>query len=101
MHLTLLCGILITALWLSPSVTFFQYVTCPTRHGKVLDLCYGTIRGAYKSYCKAPLGTSDHNSVHLVPVYQPTLKREKTERKDVMVWSEVWCCFECTNWEIF
>lgn len=49
---------------------FYQYVNCPTRHGKVLDLCYGTIKGAYKSYAMAPLGSSDHNCVLLAPVYQ-------------------------------
>lgn len=27
----------------------YQYVTCPTRHGKVLDLCYRTVQGVYKS----------------------------------------------------
>ncbi len=36
------------------------------RHDKVLDLCYGTIRRADKSYCKAPVGTSD--TVCLVPL---------------------------------
>lgn len=28
---------------------FQQYVTCPTRNMKCLDLCYGSIKGAYKS----------------------------------------------------
>lgn len=28
---------------------FKQYVTCPTRGDKTLDLCYGSIKGAYRS----------------------------------------------------
>lgn len=65
---------------------FFQYLTCPTRHGEVLHFCYRTIRGAYSSYCKAPLDTSDHYAVHLVPLYQLTQTLNH--------------CFKCTNWDI-
>ena len=56
---------------------FFQYITCPTRQGKVLDQCYGTIRGAYKFYVMTPLSLSDHSTVHLVPTYQTALKGRK------------------------
>ena len=42
---------------------FYQYVTCPTRNPKCLDLCFGTVKGAYKSLRRAPLGMSDHNVV--------------------------------------
>lgn len=51
---------------------FCQYVTCPTRHGEVPHFGYGAIRGACNSYCKAPLDASDHNAVHLVPLYPLT-----------------------------
>ena len=85
---------------------FHQYVTCPTRHGKILDLCYGTIKGAYKSYGLAPLGSSDHSCVFLAPVYKPALKRGKVECKEVAVWTEgavreLNCCYDSTNWDIF
>lgn len=40
---------------------FLQYVTCPTHHSKCLDLCFGMVKGAYKSLRRAPLGMSDHN----------------------------------------
>ena len=29
--------------------SFYQYVNCPTRYDQTLDLCYGSIKGAYKS----------------------------------------------------
>lgn len=54
---------------------FNQYVTCPTRKDTILDLCYGSIKGAYKLFGKPPLGTSDHNTVLLVPTYKTVLKR--------------------------
>lgn len=79
---------------------------CPTRYGKCLDLCYGSIKGAYKSALRAPLGKSDHHVVYLAPTYKPVLKREKTEKKLVPVWSEdsiqeLMGCFECTDWDLF
>lgn len=33
-----------------------QYVMFPTRHNIILDQCYGSIKGAYKSTLLAPLG---------------------------------------------
>ncbi|XDV11016.1 hypothetical protein PO909_000083 [Leuciscus waleckii] len=42
---------------------FSQYVTCPTRQNKSLDLCYGSIKGAYKALPLPPLGGADHNCV--------------------------------------
>lgn len=77
-----------------------------TRHGKTLDLCYGTIKGAYKSFPLAPLGSSDHNCVLLAPVYQPALKRGKVEHKEVALWTESAVhefngCLYNTNWDVF
>lgn len=57
---------------------FYQYVTCATQLTKRLDLCHGSIKGAYKSLQRAPLGESDHN-VYLVPSYKSVLKRHKLE----------------------
>lgn len=85
---------------------FFQYVTCPTRQNKTLDLCYGTVKGAYKSVPLPALGSADHNCVLLLPTYKSVLKREKIQTKEVKIWSEesIAClqgCFECTDWEMF
>ena len=67
---------------------FHQYVKCPTSHTKYLDLCFGSVKGAYKSFNRAPLGMSDHSGVYLVPSYISVLKRNKPERSLVPVWSE-------------
>lgn len=64
---------------------FFQYAHCPTRHDKTLDLCYGSIIGAYKSVAGPALGSSDHNTVHLYPVYKTVLKREKVRKRQVQL----------------
>lgn len=85
---------------------FFQYVTCATRRTKCLDLCYGSIKGAYKSLRRDPLGASDHNIVYLVPSFKPVLKRQKPERRLVPVWSEEFIerlqdCYACTDWDVF
>ncbi|XP_060736037.1 uncharacterized protein LOC132852693 [Tachysurus vachellii] len=47
--------------------TMDQYITCPTRYNNTLDLCYGNVPGAYICVCRAPLGRSDHNVIHLIP----------------------------------
>ncbi|KAK0155559.1 Ras GTPase-activating-like protein IQGAP1 [Merluccius polli] len=85
---------------------FYQYVSCPTRHGKILDLCYGTVKDAYKSYAMSPLGSSDHSCIFLAPIYQSALKRGKVERREVSVWTygaikELNGCFHSTNWDVF
>lgn len=85
---------------------FYQYMTCPTRHVKCLDLCFGSIKRAYKSFRRAPLGMSDHSAVYLVPSYKSVLKRNKPERRLVPVWSEesIYCLQDClhdTDWDLF
>ena len=85
---------------------FYQYVSCPTRRDKTLDLCYGSVKEAYKSVPLPPLGSADHNCVHLLPIYKTVLKREKTLTKDINVWTEesVAClqeCYDCTDWDMF
>lgn len=48
---------------------YYQYVTCPTRRNKRLNLCYGSVRDAYKSLPLPPLGSANHNCVFLLPTY--------------------------------
>jgi len=85
---------------------FYKYISCPTRQGKILDQCYGSITGAYKSIPLPPLGTADHNCVHLIPVYRTCLQRGKVLTKRVKLWSEdavqeLQGCLDCTLWEEF
>lgn len=74
-----------------------QYVTCPTRRDKTLDLCYGSVKDAYKSLPLPPLGHGDHSCVHLLPTNKTVLKREKVTIRDTKIWTEdsVQCLQEC------
>ena len=68
--------------------TFTQYVTCHTRDNKTLDLLYANIKEAYNSSPLPPLGRSDHNLVHLLPVYKPLVNRQPVETRTVKAWTE-------------
>ncbi|KAI4875879.1 hypothetical protein NFI96_009456 [Prochilodus magdalenae] len=84
--------------------TFTQYVTCHTRDNKILDLFYANTKEAYNSSPLPPLGRSDHNLVHLLPVYKPLVHREPAVTRTVKKWSKeteeaLKDCFESTVWE--
>lgn len=86
--------------------TFYRYVTCPTRNNKILDQCYGSIKGAYKSLPLPPLSTADHNCVQLLPAYRTCLQRGKVVTKKVKLWTEeatqtLQGCLDCTAWDEF
>ena len=79
--------------------SFKQYVTCPNRQQKTLDLCYGNIPNAYKSVIQLPNRTSDHDTMHLVPAYRPKIQTDPVV-KHVKKWmtesaEELRGCFEC------
>ncbi len=49
--------------------------------------------------CRPPILNSDHNVVHMIPVYKTKLKRGKPEKKVIRLWSnetreELRACFE-------
>lgn len=86
--------------------SYQQYVKSFTRKKKTIDLCYGTVPGAYLASALPPLGTSDHNVVFLQPVYQRLLQREKPQIRTIKIWNEdsitaLQGCFECTLWDTF
>ena len=86
--------------------TYHQYVTCPTRFNETIDSCFGTVPGAYTSLALPPLGSADHSSVLLAPVYKPVIQRVQRVVKTVKDWTEdcIDClqgCFDCTDWEMF
>ncbi|GFS16460.1 hypothetical protein ElyMa_001473900 [Elysia marginata] len=85
---------------------YHQYVSCPTRGDRTLDLCYCNIPDAYKCVPLAPLRDSDHNNVQLIPKYKPLLKRAKPAVKVVKKWTsdatlQLQECFEKTDWDVF
>ncbi|KAK0141137.1 hypothetical protein N1851_021878 [Merluccius polli] len=87
--------------------TYEQYVTCPTTHkNTILDLCYGSVSGAYKSLPMTSFGASYHSSVYLMPVYKRSFRCLEQEERTVKIWSEtsissLQACFECTDWDCF
>ena len=86
--------------------TFYQYVTISTCGNNTLDLCYGNIKGAFKSHALPNLGRSIHNMVNLTPIYKQRLKQMKPNTRSVKVWSEEAVdtlngCFDSTDWSVF
>ncbi|KAI2649597.1 RNA-directed DNA polymerase from mobile element jockey [Labeo rohita] len=84
--------------------TFTQFVNCPTREGRIIDLLYANVRDAYSSSPLPPLGRSDHNLIHLTPCYVPLVKRLPATSKIVRRWTEeanetLQGCFEVTDWQ--
>lgn len=52
------------------------------------------------------LGDSDHNVIHLVPLYKQRLKTSKLELRTIQICNDesVDClrgCFDCTAWDVF
>ncbi|GFR88743.1 reverse transcriptase-like protein [Elysia marginata] len=83
-----------------------QYIDCPTREAKTLDLFLCNIKSAYKCLKQAPLVSSDHCMLLMLPKYKPVVKRVKPVRKKVRVWGDSVCeqlqdCFEITDWNVF
>ena len=84
---------------------FHQFVDCPTRDNRTLDLLYSNTPGAYSSSPLPPLGRSDHNLVHLLPAYTPLVRKQPPTTKCVKQWSEeaseaLQDCFSTTDWEV-
>ena len=85
---------------------FDQYIKCNTRKDKILDKCYGNIQKAYTARAMLPLAKSDHNTIHLIPIYRSVLKRSKPLVKTVKIWSTdsietLKGCYLSTDWDIF
>ncbi|KAJ8388031.1 hypothetical protein AAFF_G00148220 [Aldrovandia affinis] len=85
---------------------FTQYVKCSTRENKILDMMYANVKEAYSSSALPPLGTSDHNLIHLVPTYKPVVRRQPVTTRTVQLWSgeveeRLQDCLQITNWDLF
>lgn len=85
---------------------FQQYVKNNTRRNNILDKCYGNIKDAYAARIRPPLSNSDHNTIQLIPIFKPVIKRSKLVFKTISVWKEehkekLSGCLFSTNWDIF
>ena len=86
--------------------SFHQHVTCPTRDTRMLDLCYSNIAGAYIARERSPIGSSDHQTIHLLATYRTILKKGKILKKNIREWTDgnilkLQGCSDCTDWDIF
>ena len=82
--------------------TFTQYVT---RDNKTLDLLYAKSKEAYNWSPLPPLWRSDHNLVHLQPVYKHLVNRQPVETRTIKTWTEeseeaLKGCFDSTVCEV-
>lgn len=67
--------------------TFKQFIDCPIRENKTLDLLYSNVKDAYKCCSLPPLKFSDHRLVHLSSTYTPVVKRMLVTTRTVKCWS--------------
>ncbi|KAI4902682.1 hypothetical protein NFI96_031745, partial [Prochilodus magdalenae] len=84
---------------------FHQYVDCPTRKNRTIDLLYANVKDAYTATPLPPLGKSDHNLVHLQPQYKPRVRTQPVTTRSFRKWSPgaeaaLRDCFESTEWSV-
>ena len=84
---------------------FTQFVNCPTRENKTLDLLYANVKEAYRATALPPLGRSDHNLLLLDTCYKPCVWRQPATKLTVRKWTPEAAealkdCFECTDWNV-
>lgn len=87
----------------STHAAFFQFVNCPTRKKRTIDLLYANVRDAYRAIPLSPLGKSDHNLIYLQPQYSPLVKRQCVTTRSFRRWTPeaedaLRDCFETTDW---
>jgi hypothetical protein len=84
---------------------FKQYINFDTRSDKLLDPFFCNIKNAYTAKKLSPLGISDHNLCHLIPIYKQALNRTKPTEKLVYTWNAevndtLQGCMECTDFDV-
>ena len=89
----------------STLTNFYQFVDCPTRKNRTIDLMYANVRDAYSATPLPPLGKSDHNLVHLQPMYIPKVQRLPCDTRTFRKWTPgadeaLRDCFESTDWNV-
>ncbi|XP_051814888.1 uncharacterized protein LOC127537121 [Acanthochromis polyacanthus] len=84
---------------------FTQFVNCPTRENKTLDLLYANVKEAYRATALPPLGRSDHYLVYLQTCYKPCVLRQSATKVQIRRWTlqaseALRDCFESTDWNV-
>lgn len=84
---------------------FRQYVKCKTHGKNTIDLCYGSVPGAFRARPIKGVGKSKHNMIQLLPLYRQRYKREKPVVRHVKVWTQesveaLRGSFDCTDWDM-
>lgn len=68
----------------STMTNFTQFVDCPTRDNKTLDLLYANIKNTYSSTALPSFSNSDHNLVYLSPQYKPLGQQQPANTTTVL-----------------
>ena len=89
----------------STLAVFHQVVDCSTRNNRTIDLLYVYVRDAYRANPLPPLGKSDHNLVHLQPLYTPLVKKQPVTTRTIRRWSPdmesaLRDCYNTTVWDV-
>ena len=84
---------------------YVQYIHFPTRSDKVLDPFFCNVKHAYVAKKLSPLGISDHNMCHLIPIYRQRLKTSKPTEKLIYTWNDevnktLLGCMEATDFDV-
>ncbi|XP_048842540.1 uncharacterized protein LOC125715253 [Brienomyrus brachyistius] len=85
--------------------SFYQFVDCPTRNNRTIDLLYANMRDAYRATPLPPLGKSDHNLVYLKPQYTPLDQRQPVTTRSIRRWTPemedaLRDCYDTTDWDV-
>lgn len=75
--------------------TFQQYVSCPSRRDKTLDLCNGSVKDTYKSLPLSPWGSADHSCIHLLPTCKTNasnFRKKSNVNTALLCFSYWWLC---------
>ena len=86
--------------------SFTQYVTCSTRKEAILDVFFCNAKQAYRCKSMAPIGSSDHNMLYMLPKYRNKLKQTKPAVMERTIYDEdrinkLNACLELTDWDMF
>lgn len=89
----------------STLAAFHQFVNCPTRSNRTIDLLYANVRDAYRATPLPPLGKSDHNLVYLQPQYTPLVQRQPVTTRSIRRWTPekedaLRDCYDTTDWDV-